>query len=73
MANPILDGVKDNTGLSPQIQQLLQFMQGYQGNPWDEIRRRIDISQIPQSQLDRLQGIANQLRPLYNRMRGVQG
>jgi hypothetical protein len=48
-------------------------MQGYQGNPWDEIRRRIDISQIPQSQLDRLQGIANQLRPLYNRMRGIQG
>ena len=71
--NPVLDKLgtmmPQQPQINPMVQQLLGIYQGLPCGPWDMVFRYIRPEQLTQDQLNQYQTRANQIRPIWDRIR----
>lgn len=70
MSNPILNALQGQQGRQTQnpLQNFLQFAGSFNGDPWAEAQKYIQAGRVSQEQLNYCQQLANNLRPLLQKL-----
>lgn len=77
MANPLFSALGGNTGSMGgpfrMVQQFIEFANGFNGNPQEEVQKLLNSGQMTQDQYNALQGQATQFQQLLGKFPGANG
>lgn len=68
MSNPLFNMMGGNQITNPMLQQLMQFKNGFKGDPRQQVQQLLNSGKVSQSQYDQAVQMANQIQKMMGKL-----
>ena len=65
MSNPLFNMMGGNNMQNPMLQQLMQFKNGFKGDPRAQVQQLLNSGKVSQQQYDQAVQMANQIQKMF--------
>lgn len=68
MSNPLFNMLGGNAQMNPMLQQLMQFRNGFKGDPRAQVQQMLNSGRVSQAQYDKAVQMANQISKMMGKL-----